>query len=139
MAALSSNDKLIVFEDIDGISSARARTEDPENEEDELFKQMSISELLNAIDGQLTGQNLIFFFTTNHPDKLDAALMRPGRIDQKVLFGYMSQSEFEQMVYKYFGRECEGSVRPGLTAAVAQNSFLIHRDYDKFMLECALT
>lgn len=139
MSALSSDDKLFVFEDIDGISSARARAEKPEDEEDELFKQMSISELLNAIDGQLTGQNLIFFFTTNHPDKLDAALMRPGRIDQKVLFGYMNQSEFEQMVYKYFGRDCEGSVRPGLTAAVAQNSFLIHRDYDKFMLDCAIT
>jgi ATP-dependent 26S proteasome regulatory subunit len=39
---------------------------------------------------------------SNHPEKLDAALIRPGRIDKKLYLGYMQGPEARQMVEHYF-------------------------------------
>ena len=40
--------------------------------------------------------------TTNHPEILDPALIRPGRIDQKLLLAYMKWRNVVQMVEHYF-------------------------------------
>jgi ATP-dependent 26S proteasome regulatory subunit len=45
---------------------------------------VSFSGLLNAIDGVAAQEGRIFFMTTNHLEKLDPALIRPGRCDVKV-------------------------------------------------------
>jgi chaperone BCS1 len=47
---------------------------------------ISLSGLLNAIDGVASAEGRVLIMTTNHPEKLDAALVRPGRIDRKVEF-----------------------------------------------------
>jgi hypothetical protein len=50
------------------------------------FDELSLSYLLNLIDGVLEQKGRIIIITTNHPDKLDEALIRPGRIDMKINF-----------------------------------------------------
>ena len=40
--------------------------------------------------------------TTNHPEILDPALIRPGRIDQRLLLGYMRWNNVVQMIEHYF-------------------------------------
>jgi hypothetical protein len=40
-----------------------------------------VSEILSLIDGPLTPPGLIVVYTTNNFDKLDPALLRPGRVD----------------------------------------------------------
>lgn len=47
---------------------------------------ISLSGLLNAIDGVASHEGRVLVMTTNFPDKLDDALIRPGRIDMKVKF-----------------------------------------------------
>lgn len=42
---------------------------------------VGLATILNAIDGIGAPSNVIFIFTTNHIEKLDPALIRPGRID----------------------------------------------------------
>src|SRR5690606_7749955 len=42
---------------------------------------ITFSGLLNAIDGVASGEGRLLFMTTNHPERLDPALIRPGRID----------------------------------------------------------
>jgi chaperone BCS1 len=42
---------------------------------------VTFSGFLNALDGVASGEERIIFMTTNHVDKLDAALIRPGRVD----------------------------------------------------------
>eukprot|EP00965_Chrysotila_dentata_P143042 4726918-Pleurochrysis_carterae.AAC.1 len=41
--------------------------------------------------------------TTNHPEQLDPALIRPGRINKKMLLGYLHLAQAEKMVEHYFG------------------------------------
>lgn len=41
--------------------------------------------LLNVLDGVVDTPNRIVIMTTNHPEKLDPALIRPGRINKKVI------------------------------------------------------
>lgn len=43
--------------------------------------------LLNVLDGVVDTPNRIVIMTTNHPDKLDPALIRPGRINKKIYMG----------------------------------------------------
>ena len=41
--------------------------------------------------------------TTNHPEKLDPALIRPGRIDKKIYLGYLGLDAALSLVNHYFG------------------------------------
>ena len=45
--------------------------------------------LLNVLDGVVDSPGRIVIMTTNFPDALDAALIRPGRMDKKIHLGYM--------------------------------------------------
>ena len=49
--------------------------------------KLDLSGLLNVLDGVVDTPNRILVMTTNHPEKLDPALIRPGRIDKKLLLG----------------------------------------------------
>ena len=42
-------------------------------------------------------------FTTNHKEKLDPALLRPGRMDMHVHMSYLTMDGFKQLVSNYLG------------------------------------
>lgn len=48
---------------------------------------LNLAGLLNVLDGVVDTPNRIVIMTTNHPEKLDPALIRPGRINKKVRQG----------------------------------------------------
>jgi len=64
--------------------------------------KLNLSGILNALDGVVDSPNRILIMTSNHPEKLDPALIRPGRIDKKFLLGYLSGLCCSQMVAHYF-------------------------------------
>lgn len=78
---------VLLLEDIDSLPAAIDRTDEKSGEGD-----ISTSGLLNALDGVATPHGLITIMTTNHPDHLDPALMRPGRIDRAFAFDYPDRS-----------------------------------------------
>jgi chaperone BCS1 len=64
---------------------------------------ITFSGLLNAIDGvtSTTSQRLIFM-TTNHLDKLDPALIRPGRIDLSLQIGHATLYQTLELFKKFY-------------------------------------
>jgi len=41
--------------------------------------------------------------TTNHPERLDAALIRPGRVDVKEHLGWATPYQIKQMFLRFYG------------------------------------
>jgi len=67
---------------------------------------ISLSGLLNAIDGVASHEGRVLIMTTNHPEKLDAALIRPGRIDRRVQFKMAARDQIRELFYRmYTGSE----------------------------------
>lgn len=52
---------------------------------------MTFSGLLNALDGVRSQEGRILIMTTNHREKLDPALLRPGRADVHIELNYASE------------------------------------------------
>jgi len=53
--------------------------------------RITLSTLLNVIDGTAAKEGRILVMTTNTPEALDKALIRPGRVDKQILFPPMSR------------------------------------------------
>lgn len=71
---------------------------------------ITLSGLLNAIDGPASHEGRILVCTSNSPDSLDPALVRPGRIDKKILFGNATAEVTERLFAHIF--EDSTGVRP---------------------------
>jgi mitochondrial chaperone BCS1 len=65
--------------------------------------KLDLAGLLNVLDGVVDSPGRIVIMTTNHPERLDAALIRPGRINKRLLFTFMEQQEIVQMLAHHFG------------------------------------
>ena len=87
---------IVLIEDIDCVFVERKATEDKPN-------KLTFSGLLNAIDGVAAGEGRILFATTNHIERLDPALIRPGRIDRKELLGYADREQLRRLFVRFFG------------------------------------
>lgn len=81
---------LLLIEDVDIAKAATERTDEGEG--------VSLSGLLNALDGIVTPHGLITVMTTNNLDALDEALVRPGRADRVVKIDHMDRSQLLRLV-----------------------------------------
>lgn len=74
---------------------------------------ISLSGLLNAIDGVASNEGRVLIMTTNDVGALDQALLRPGRIDIKIHFGKSSNQTahnlFVQTYMEYDGDSIDDS------------------------------
>jgi len=66
---------------------------------------VTLSGLLNFLDGiwSCCGEERIIVVTTNHIDRLDPALLRPGRMDMHIHLSYCKFSAFKQLAVNYLG------------------------------------
>jgi chaperone BCS1 len=87
------NNAILVIEDID---ATKAHVKDRESGED-VSETLSLSTLLNTLDGLISPHGLVTIVTTNHFETLDPALIRPGRFDLVREVGYLGKPEFERM------------------------------------------
>jgi chaperone BCS1 len=121
-------------------------------EEEEVKGGVTLSGLLNVLDGIHSKEGMLTIMTSNSPDTLDPALVRPGRIDRKVLFGYCSNEVLIKLFRHIFEKAPEELVEgesvgskshdvaamaedfanripaDKLTPAEVQGFLLVHRD-----------
>ncbi|TYJ10270.1 hypothetical protein E1A91_A11G196200v1 [Gossypium mustelinum] len=110
----TTNRSILLIEDIDcstKVTHDRTKVkENCEEEENDELKHpygtdpgVTLSGLLNFIDGLWSscGNERIIIFTTNHKEKLDPALLRPGRMDVHIYMGYCSPAGFRKLAASY--------------------------------------
>jgi chaperone BCS1 len=83
----------IVLEDVDALF-----TLEREIDKDRAVHALSFSGLLNALDGLGAPPGVLLFLTTNYIDRLDPALLRPGRVDTVLQFEPPSAAQVAEMV-----------------------------------------
>jgi hypothetical protein len=66
---------------------------------------LTLSGLLNVIDGLFSSHGRILIMTTNHPEILDSALIRPGRIDCKFLFDNCDKEQIGKLYEMFYNQE----------------------------------
>lgn len=65
--------------------------------------ELNLAGILNVLDGVIDCPNRLVVMTTNHPEKLDPALIRPGRINKKLYLGLLRVEEAKLMIEHYYG------------------------------------
>jgi len=127
--SINYKETILVIEDIDAmINIVKSRESDNKTyqeymDEKEKNKKMSVDEwekierqkqkkstitlsgLLNVIDGLFTCHGRILIMSTNHPEILDSALIRPGRIDCKFLFDNCDSEQIGKLYEMFFNQE----------------------------------
>ncbi len=91
---------LVLLEDVDAAFSNRRTQADADGYRG---ANVTFSGLLNALDGVASAEERILFLTTNHVERLDEALVRPGRVDMTVRLGEASRWQVEQLWDRFYG------------------------------------
>jgi mitochondrial chaperone BCS1 len=113
-------DSMVVLEDVDCAIHKRAVGEigpDGKKKKKEKEKKIesggsfgmgvTLSGLLNALDGMQSPVGVIYFMTTNQIEKLDHALLRPGRTDVKMFFGPADEQMKLKLYMRFFPEDDE--------------------------------
>jgi chaperone BCS1 len=114
---------VIPFEDIDCMKTGKARL-DPEewakkqmqNSPDDKANPLdrfgvTLSGLLNVLDGFNAPDNVLFIMTTNKIETLDQALLRPGRIDYRLYLGKATEEQKIELYIRFFPRASTSEAR----------------------------
>ena len=109
--------RCIIIEDIDvGFVDGKrafANYNQPHEDQNENKKEKQgsgFATLLNKIDGVGAPQDVVYIFTTNHIEKLDPALIRPGRIDLKIKVEGISIDALSQFTQKFYDKPIDESI-----------------------------
>ncbi|KAJ4844893.1 hypothetical protein Tsubulata_016466 [Turnera subulata] len=100
----TSNRSIIVIEDIDCSIQLQDRGKRENRPGD---GKLTLSGLLNFVDGLWSscGDERIFVFTTNYKDRLDPALLRPGRMDMHIHMSYCTPAGFKILASNYLNTQ----------------------------------
>ncbi|SNX86257.1 related to BCS1 - mitochondrial protein of the AAA family of ATPases [Melanopsichium pennsylvanicum] len=88
---------ILLLEDVDAAFLGRQQAA-----EDGYQASVTFSGLLNALDGVASGESRIIFMTTNHIEKLDPALIRPGRVDMIAELGDAERDQVEELMVRFY-------------------------------------
>jgi chaperone BCS1 len=114
---------IILFEDIDCMKSGNRRGEigewrekqqpgaDSEKSNPGAGFGVTLSGLLNVLDGFHAPENVVYVMTTNKVEALDPALLRPGRIDYRLFMGQASESQRIELYRRFFPEATAGEAR----------------------------
>jgi hypothetical protein len=142
------HERLYVIEDIDAMGDAVLRREwkkpessvtekpkkagDPwlEEREDDIKEPIDLSFLLNLLDGTLEASGRIIAVSSNFPERIDRALIRPGRIDMIVHFKKCNSDIQSEIVTNFYDRVIEGLACEDYKWSPAEVNQILFRNFD---------
>jgi chaperone BCS1 len=119
---------VLLFEDIDCTRGSQSR-EEPDlisgkngsstvaTKDNAITNIVTLSGLLNVLDGFQAPSGVVFAMTTNRVEKLDTALLRPGRIDYKLFLGRASDQQKMDLYRRFFPSASEPEAREFVDAS----------------------
>lgn len=138
LLSVAPQQSIVLLEDIDAAFVSREDS-DRQKSAFEGLNRVTFSGLLNCLDGVASTEARMVFMTTNYLDRLDPALIRPGRVDLKEYIGWCSHSQIKQMFLRFYqGEEAstEGtlfadkvvSFKRNVSPAQIQGFFMVHKN-----------
>jgi len=134
LLSVAPQQSIILLEDIDAAFGNRDLASENPNKFEGMGR-LTFSGLLNALDGVASTEARIVFMTTNHIDRLDKALIRPGRIDVKARVDYCTDYQLSQMFQRFYpsepterAEEFARLVGTQVSAAQVQGHFMMYKD-----------
>ena len=113
-------ERLYVIEDIDAMGDVVLSREwkkpvvEEKKKEEDMFGDrkdekdtFDLSFLLNLLDGTLEANGRSIAFSSNYPERIDKALIRPGRVDMIVHFKRCSRAVLKEMVDSFYEQDLE--------------------------------
>ena len=94
--------RIYVLEEIDAIGDIVKQRDPDTPSRSTVPDELTLAEILTVMDGTMEIPGRIIIMTTNHPEMLDRALVRPGRIDVHVNFGHAKRELIVEMFEAYF-------------------------------------
>lgn len=85
---------VILIEDVDAFFQQRSKAD--------TAVRVSYSGFINALDGVAAHEGSVVFLTTNHPQLIDEAAIRSGRVDFRMELGLCDRDQLERMFGKFF-------------------------------------
>ncbi|KAM4730876.1 mitochondrial chaperone BCS1 [Anableps anableps] len=137
LLSVAPQQSIVLLEDVDAafVSRELLPTENPLAFQG--MGRLTFSGLLNSLDGVASSEARIVFMTTNFIDRLDPALIRPGRVDLKQYIGHCTAWQLAQMFRRFYPDEpaSEGerfaeralAAHSEISAAQVQGHFLLHK------------
>jgi chaperone BCS1 len=108
---------VLLFEDIDCMKGSKARAVANSAAKENVAAKttdsnatqngVTLSGLLNVLDGFYAPNNVLFVMTTNHVEALDKALLRPGRIDYKLYLAKATERQKIELYRRFFPQASE--------------------------------
>lgn len=95
---------LVLLEDVDAAYNNRRQKVESDGY---AGANVTFSGLLNALDGVASAEERILFLTTNHIDRLDEALVRPGRVDMTVRLGNATTYQISALWDRFYADASE--------------------------------
>ena len=66
---------------------------------------------MNTIDGVLEQKGRILIISTNYKEKLDNALLRPGRLDMKIEFTKCTNDMIHNILRNFYNAEVDSNIK----------------------------
>ena len=118
------SNSVLLFEDIDCMKGSQNRGSEMAGQsgtattgKESAQNGVTLSGLLNVLDGFYAPTGVLFVMTTNHVEKLDDALLRPGRIDYKLYMGKASDRQKVELYRRFFPESSEAEAREFVEAS----------------------
>ncbi|KAF2822951.1 P-loop containing nucleoside triphosphate hydrolase protein [Ophiobolus disseminans] len=99
---------VVLMEDIDAADFDQQYDDYDDNHDHEMSNKktrVTLSGLLNTLDGFGAAEGRLIILTTNAPDALDKAVHRPGGIDRKIYLGYSTTMSAACTFPRIFGND----------------------------------